>query len=1295
MKKYTLPGLPLRALVHIAVIAALAVAGLAQITTTGIRGIVRDPSGAVIPNATIKLTDNSTGIEYATVSSSDGGFLFPNLQFGSYKLTVTAAGFQTTVIAAITVESGRATDVTVELKVGAAAETVQVAAISEQLNTTTAEVGGTINNKLVQNLPYAGRDSLNFAVLIAGSSRSTSDRNSTFNGLPNASLNITLDGMNNNSQRFKSGGTSFFAFAPARIDAIEEVSVSTTGLGADAGGEGAMQIRMVTRRGTERYHGKILYQGINEALNANTFFRNMQGLPRNKSRQHNPSGAIGGPLLPFVKRLKNKLFFFAYYEAQPEPRTATFTTPVLSAAAQQGAFTYLGTDGVKRTVNLLEVAGRAGHTSTVDPTVAGILGKINSSRSGASGFVPIAGIPTEFMETMQWNQSLTTMQAFPTARVDFQITPTIAWHGTWNLRSSDFTSGTAPYPNSPYNFVGPNGTNTHSSATPYIATNSVDWVIRPNMTNNVNFGVQGNGEYFFIDADPKRFAEQGNRIINPPINAANNNAALVGAYIPNVNTDVRNNPVYQFTDNLNWVKGRHTLTMGGTWMHTSFYSHSWATAGVPEYNFGVVTNDPMNNVLRGALTNINTANNIDINNALNLYAFLTGRITSVSVTTNADEKTKEYRPFTESMQRYAFTTFGLYFQDSFRIRPSLTLNYGLRWQFDGDIHSGNELLSQPSGTNFFGPSTGLFQPGVLSGNQNPAFELVVHPYKRDYMNPAPNFGFAWNPSGERGGFLGKLLGDGKTVVRGAYSITFYNEGLNSISNSLSGGQGFRQTGTWANGVNFTPGTLELRHPAPTIPATPAKFGFPIAQNSFSAPVAGNYINPDLASPYVQNWSLGVQRQLTNATALEIRYVGNKSTHMWHRQNIQEVNIFENGFLNEFNQAKKNLDINIANGRGQTFANNNLPGQGPLPIFQAAFGALGNQPALSAGQGFANSAFIQNLNQGVAGTLAQTLATSAPNICRLVGNKLSRCVTAGFNAPGAYPINLFQANPYLTTLNYQDSNGDNNYNALQIDLKQQYSQGLMLGANYVWSHAMGSILNETDQAAGYTWFTLRNARLNYGPSPFDRRHVFNAYWTYDLPFGKGRRFLSNNAILDRLVGGWTLGGRETIASGDPLLLNGGRNTVNNLTQAGVVFGGGFTPEQLQKALSKVAGGFSSTALISNIASIATITQTGTVSSSQVKPELYAPASTPGQYGAFIYLRNNNLYTFDMSINKDVRITERMRLTLRLVALNFLNHPFFEIGNSNPTSTSFGQITAPAAGQRNQGNRTMQFRASFEW
>jgi hypothetical protein len=838
------------------------------------------------------------------------------------------------------------------------------------------------------------------------------------------------------------------------------------------------------------------------------------------------------------------------------------------------------------------------------------------------------------------------------------------------------------YPGSPYDFVGPNGTNIHSSATPYVATSTLDWTVRQNIINSINFGVQGNGENFFIDANPHRFEDQGNRIINTP---------LINPWVPNVATDVRNNPVFQFTDTLNWVRGRHNLTLGGTWLHTSFYSHTYGTAGVPQYNLGIAASDPIVTPLRNALPNINTTT--DLPNAQNLYALLTGRVTSISVATQVEEQTKKYIQFAETMQRYAFTTVGVFAQDSFRIRNDLTLNFGLRWQFDGDIHSGNDLLSQPSGDNFYGPSTALFQPGVLNGNPNPAFVEAIHPYGHDYMNPAPNVGFAWNPSGSRNGLVGRLLGDGKTVVRGAYSITFYNEGLNSISNSLSGGRGLTQSGTATNGIDFTPGALELRTAVqPTVKVFPATFGFPIFQNAFSAPVGGNYINPDLVSPYVQNWSIGVQRQLTNSVTLELRYVGNKATHMWHRQNLNEINIFENGFVNEFNQAKRNLDINIANGKGQTFINNSLPGQAALPIFQAAFAALGGQPAVTNAQGFGNTTFIQNLNQGVAGTLANTLATNPTYFCRLVGNKVNSCATSAtnpFSAAGLFPINLFQANPYLSSLTYQDSNGDNNYNALQIDVKHRLSRGLSLGANYVWSKALGDLLNETDQAAGYQWYTVRDARLNYGPSPFDRRHVFNAYWTYDLPFGKGKRFLNNSGLLDRVVGGWTLGGRETMASGHPLLLNGGRNTVNNLSQSGVVFLNGFTPEQLQRALGTIAGGFSQTALISDIASIATITGTN----SSANNSLYAAASTPGQFSNFIYLRHKPLYTFDMSVNKEVRVTEGLRMTMRLVALNFLNHPFFDIGNTSPTANTFGQITDTT--QVNTGVRRIQFRVSVDW
>lgn len=808
------------------------------------------------------------------------------------------------------------------------------------------------------------------------------------------------------------------------------------------------------------------------------------------------------------------------------------------------------------------------------------------------------------------------------------------------------------------------------------------------MVNNVNFGVQSNGEYFYEGADPHQYSVYGNRVLNFPNNPGTN-TPMIPYFVPGTGFQpfIRNNPVYQFTDNLNWVKGRHTLTLGGTWLHTSFWETSYGSAGVPVYDFGVVASDPVNTVLRNALPAINTNNN-DVGNALNLYALLTGRLTSISLTTNVDERTKQYSQFAPVTQRFAFTTFGLYAQDSFRIKPDFTLNFGLRWQFDGAIHSTNGINSEPAGASFFGPSTGLFQPGVLSNNTNPVFVQVSDPYKRDFVNPAPNVGFAWNPSKENG-LLGKLLGERKTVIRGAFSITYYNEGMNSISNRLSGGRGTTQSGAATQGVQFAPGTLNLSSPVPAFSVFPQTFSFPIAQSAYTFSASGyngSFINPNLRSPYTTNWTFGIQRQLARNTVLEARYVGNKSTHMWHDQNIQETNIFENGFLNQFIQAKRNLDINVANLRGQTFINNNLPGQAALPIFEAAFGPLGSLPALANNQGFGNAAFITNLSQGVAGTLANTLATNTTYFCRIVGSNFAPCANIGFTAAGRYPLNFFRANPFLNAMNYQDSNGDTNYHALQIDLKQEYSHGLLLGANYTWSHALGDIQNANNQTATSQWFTLRNTRLNYGPTPFDRRHVFNAFWTYDLPFGKDRKFDVNNPVIERLIGGWTLGGRETIASGNPVLLDGGRNTVNNLSQAGVVFGAGLTPSQLQKALSAVSGYFAANrVLISDIASIATVTAT----TSSVNPALYAPASTPGQYVGFVYLRNNTSFQLDMSLNKDIRINERWRVTLRAVALNFLNHPFFALANTSPTSTAFGQITSAS------GNRTVQLRASIEW
>jgi len=360
----------------------------------------------------------------------------------------------------------------------------------------------------------------------------------------------------------------------------------------------------------------------------------------------------------------------------------------------------------------------------------------------------------------------------------------------------------------------------------------------------------------------------------------------------------------------------------------------------------------------------------------------------------------------------------------------------------------------------------------------------------------------------------------------------------------------------------------------------------------------------------------------------------------------------------------------------------------MPIFDTAFGANGSFAALAASSGYTNSTFITDLQQGLAGTLAGSLAsttsTSPGYYCRLVGANFAPCAAAGFTTRTAYPLNFWTPNPFASRLEYQDDNGNNNYNGLQVDARKAFSHGLAFTGNFVWSHSMGDLLNSSDQTATYQWFTQRNGHLNYGPSPFDHRLAWNSFWTYDLPMGKGKALNLNNGVLDRVLGGWTLGGVEQISTGAPSILSSARDTFNNLSQSGVVFGGGLTPGQLQHDLATIPNIHQvvSGNLISNVASIAQ-------SNGIANPSYYAPASTPGAFSQFVYLYANTGFTLNMSLNKAVRIREKLNIGFRVEAINFLNHPFFALGSTSVTANSFGQISSAS------GNRTVYLRAFMSW
>jgi hypothetical protein len=405
-------------------------------------------------------------------------------------------------------------------------------------------------------------------------------------------------------------------------------------------------------------------------------------------------------------------------------------------------------------------------------------------------------------------------------------------------------------------------------------------------------------------------------------------------------------------------------------------------------------------------------------------------------------------------------------------------------------------------------------------------------------------------------------------------------------------------------------------------------------------------------------------------------VGNKSTNVWHTQNWNETNILENGFLDQFILAQRNLQINQAAGV-TSFQNLGRPGQSGIPIFETAFGANGSQGALTGAQGFTNATYIQNLQQGSAGTLANTLANTNNNqlYCRLVGANFAPCAAAGFTQATPYPMNFFRPNPFANNLTRVTSDVNLNYNGLQIELRKARSHGVTFQFSYVWSHTLGGFSNESSQDGTDQWQTLRNGRLDYGPTPFDRRHNFTTFWTWDVPVGKGRRLNVSNPILHRALGGWTIGGIHRFISGSPSQLTGGRNTFNQFADGGVVFGNGLTAQKLMDRLGKRTTEYIASCQCF-MADVANIQQ----ANGTVNPNFYQPGATPGAIGAAVWVYGRWGYQNDLSVTKEVRITEKLLFGIQGLAFNVFNHPYFNRGSSTITGTGFGQITGVTGDSR---------------
>ena len=1276
----------------ISVIACTATFAPCQTSTTGAVSVtVLDPSGATIPDARLELVNVETNDLRTGATLPDGVYQFPALPFGTYRLTVSKPGFTSTQFDAVNVETSRVTDLRATLTMGRTSTQVEVSEANPLIETTSSTVSTTIDTKQVVNLPVIGRNVMSLAFLVPGWSTNgnntnnptgAANTNGTWNNMPGgAVVSADFDGTPGISNRFRSGGFNYGTTASVpRLENVGEMTISTAQLDLSGSGTSAMRISIVSRHGTNDFHGRLYEDFRNTDLNANSWHNNAVGLPRNILKLNDFGVSVGGPII------KNKLFFFGTWAQSIQPVTNTANATILSAAAQQGNFTYRNSAGALQTINVLQLGGNAGYRSTVLPSIGTQLQKIN----GVLGDGAVTATSDPNLNTLTFLVPAQTNVYYPNVRIDYNATDNLRLYATYAQTKTDSTHANTPnFPGGidPTDYVSNSGNDR-------IAGVGIDWTISPTLMNQFHAGYLYQYSAFDIENQGIDLTSIYRQQWQYGAGLYSSNGAYGTLAYPRLPISSFY-PMLSANDSLSWQHGQHSISVGVSWFREQ--DHYWnGPGGFPSYTFGISAQDPLGAVFTSALANTTSTN---LTNAENLYAELTGRISAVSIATGRplDPATKQYKLFGQYNLDEVQSSTGAWFQDSWRLRPNLTVNYGLRWDWVGDDHDINGGYSTLASLgDLWGPTPvgAIFSPGTLGGVANPQFKANVHVYQPDYMNPSPAAAIAWSPKGNDS-FWGKLLGK-TTVIRAGASLRHYQEGAQNFwAYASNSGQFFYQSGSLTSNPtsalgNFTPGSLTFGDPLPPYFLSPSAYSTTVpAANLFPGTFWG--MNRSIRQPYVEQWNVGIEHSLGANSALSVRYVGNLSLHQWLGYNINQVNIFENGFLSEFQKAQSNLAVNKAAGRGNTFANLGLPGDSPLPIMAAAFGS----PTSS---NFTNGTYLTYLNTGAAGSLAQAIAGNTTFYCNMVGTAaFPACASKVGNVAGAgYPVNFWQVNPYGSgnAVNYLDASGSSNYHALQTEFKQRLVHGAQFDVNWTWSHSLGiASQNGIQGQNSLIYYTNRDFRLNYGPSLFDIRHVIHASGTYDLPFGAGKPFLNSSGWLNRVVGGWTLGTIVVFQTGTPLQLGGGYYTVSGLNtttypnqaDAGLYLNG-ITTAQIQNNVGVYRSGNPWVTVVSP----QIIASNGAAASS------LTPANQAGVMGYHPYVSGPHWFNDDLSIVKSIPIRERVNLTIQAELLNAFNHPTFGVVSGGQNSPEFLNVQSLTFGQISSGPtgpRQVEFRANI--
>ncbi len=1222
--------------VALTLITLLLAAGIAvgQGTASRVTGDVTDPQGAVISGATVTLTNEGTKISFTTQTTSTGTYVFDSVQIGTYTVTVEMQGFKKFVSTSNPVNVNQPATVDVVLEVGDIDNIVTVQSTAELVQTSSSgNLGSTIEQKTLEALPIVGTrgrnplDLLNFqpGVVFGGNTGGAVN----VNGSRDRAFNFTLDGIDINEST--AGGSNFTPLRP-NPDSVQEFQIVTSNFTAELGRSSGAQVTLVTRSGTNDFHGNLFEYYRTPRFDAKSYPITIAGTPKEQFVQHIYGGSFGGPLFnpgfgegTKAGWLRDKAFFFTNLQLLRAYDTALVTRTVYTQSARQGLFRYVvgranspaGTataavngDG---TATLPACIGNpptnspciATYNIATNPTGVGLdptLASIINSMPLPNNFTSGDGLNTagfNFASPQHEKQ-----YDFVT-KLDFNLRQNSLLYiryaqGSQSSFGDSANAGRPIFPDSP-NFV-------DTARTPKNLAVNWRWSPTPTMTNEAIVGIS---KFFFSFATP-----------NPDPNLP---FVFLNPATPNTNFsyNARGVRTLQIIDNLTFIRGAHTFR-GGT--NLRFNRHNDDRSGVagtaiePVVTFSSVAGFTGFNLPAAGATSIN-AN--DLTRLQNTVVDLLGRVNTVSQAFVSDPSNPSaFAPAgTRWLNNATYPELDFYFQDTWRARSNLVFDIGLRWEA--------KLHPTVDGRPILVPN----QPVKLGAAPSNTLRWVEGDVFKNANVLLPSFGFAWDP-----------FKSGKTSIRANYRIA-----SDRIATFLFGSSIFQSTpGNNVGATNSTFGQAGglyrnlgsvVAGLAPT--ATPDALRQPPAFGTGSISV----IDPDLQFPQVHEWSFSFQREIRN-NVVEVNYIGKHAVHLLGGYNVNQANIFasvpgvtESNFLDAFNRVRANASYN------SPLINLIMSGNAANNAGTARFRAL-NTAAITQG-GVASAALVTSQRTCQAADVTAGICTNAQLNRRLLD-------------VNGFPF-LLQAYPQFTGgLNVFDSSDYSNYHGLQLILKRRITTGLGFQLGYTlskskdnrsWDPSLSTVSTGSVQSASSTPFDLRDRKLNYTYSDFDRRHVFQGTYTYELPFGRGRMFGSGSPkIVDWILGGWQTAGTVIWMSGRPFTVYSGINTVSSVVQS-TADCNGCDRHQGELVLESGRNFWFDAA----------------------DRALFAPPA-PGSIGntGRNFFIAPTYFQWDASLSKKFGITERVSFDLRFDARNVLNHPSFDNPTAVINNALFGRI-----------------------